>query len=214
MASKTILRRRKVISDYISVNERPIQSFQNFGNGRFGNLLSSPNLDSQGSSSAIENPSLGFNSMKDGDAMFVAKYKFVGSSGPWLLGHRNPGTVASGFGNRRSEFFSPLGFRLTSSQSVRYSSTATAGQHEFGSDDEENDGLAAKKKKEASPLECDQAVEGLSTAKAKAKAKQLLESQKVTKSLLQITWAKLLGIGPALRAVASMSRLYIFSSWI
>nr|CAN63817.1 hypothetical protein VITISV_010338 [Vitis vinifera] len=61
-------------------------------------------------------------------------------------------------------------------------------------------------RKEASPQECDQAVEGLSTAKAKAKAKQLLESQKGAKSPLQKTWAMLLGIGPALRAVASMSR--------
>jgi LETM1 and EF-hand domain-containing protein 1, mitochondrial len=41
------------------------------------------------------------------------------------------------------------------------------------------------KKKEASPDECDQAVEGLSTAKAKAKAKQVQESTKASQSVMQ-----------------------------
>ncbi|MCD9559063.1 hypothetical protein HAX54_016792 [Datura stramonium] len=60
----------------------------------------------------------------------------------------------------------------------------------------------------SSPEECDQAVVGLSTAVAKAKvSKRLQESQKVAKSVIQRVWATLLGIGPALRAVASMSRL-------
>lgn len=89
--------------------------------------------------------------------------------------------------------------------SVRCASTATAKQPDLGSDDEEE--LIAKKKSEASPEECDQAVVGLSTAKAKAKAKQLQESQKVAKSIIQRVWATILGIGPALRVVASMSRL-------
>jgi len=65
-------------------------------------------------------------------------------------------------------------------------------------------------KKEASPEECDQAVEGLSTAKAKAKAK-LEEVQKTDQSIIQKFWAKLLGIGPALRLVASMSRSLFLS---
>ncbi|GMH03732.1 hypothetical protein Nepgr_005571 [Nepenthes gracilis] len=50
------------------------------------------------------------------------------------------------------------------------------------------------------------AVEGLSTVKAKARAKQLQESQKSDKPILQRVWAMLLGIAPALKAVASMSR--------
>ncbi|XP_022733535.1 LETM1 domain-containing protein LETM2, mitochondrial-like isoform X3 [Durio zibethinus] len=92
------------------------------------------------------------------------------------------------------------------SYSVRYSSTATAKQPESSSDDEENEELVATKRKEASAEECDQAVEGLSTAKAKVKAKRLQDSQKVVKSILQRIWVTILGIGPALKAVASMSR--------
>jgi hypothetical protein len=68
----------------------------------------------------------------------------------------------------------------------------------------------SKRKKEASPEECDQAVEGLSTAKAKAKAKQVQESLKSSQSIVKKFWARILGIGPALRAVASMSRYMFF----
>ncbi|XP_020549078.1 LETM1 domain-containing protein LETM2, mitochondrial isoform X3 [Sesamum indicum] len=65
-----------------------------------------------------------------------------------------------------------------------------------------------KQKKEPSAEECDQAVEGLSSikARAEAKAKQLQDSQKGANSILKRIWAMVLGIGPALRAVASMSR--------
>ena len=80
---------------------------------------------------------------------------------------------------------------------------------EYESDDEEGKEMIGKKRKEASADECDQAVEGLSSAKAKAKAKakRLNDSMKVEKTVLKRTWAALLGLGPALRAVASMSRL-------
>ncbi|TYH03830.1 hypothetical protein ES288_A09G249800v1 [Gossypium darwinii] len=70
-----------------------------------------------------------------------------------------------------------------------------------------NGELSTKKRNEASAEECHQAVEGLSTAKAKAKAKRLQDSKKGAKSVLQRVWATILGIGPALRAVASMSRM-------
>eukprot|EP00262_Sarcandra_glabra_P008301 TRINITY_DN2167_c0_g2_i1.p1 TRINITY_DN2167_c0_g2~~TRINITY_DN2167_c0_g2_i1.p1 ORF type:complete len:704 (+),score=180.15 TRINITY_DN2167_c0_g2_i1:209-2113(+) len=76
----------------------------------------------------------------------------------------------------------------------------------MGSGDEINEEQNTKQIKEASPEECDQAVEGLTTAKAKVKAKQVQESQKDAKSVVKRVWAMLLGIGPALRAVASMSR--------
>ncbi|BBH08638.1 LETM1-like protein, partial [Prunus dulcis] len=97
------------------------------------------------------------------------------------------------------------------SQSIRNASTAAtaaaAAKQTEPIDDEENERLAAKKKKQASPEDCDQAVQGLSTAKA-AKAKKLQESQKdkSAKPMLQKVWATFLGIGPALKAVASMSR--------
>ncbi|KAI4342858.1 hypothetical protein MLD38_027426 [Melastoma candidum] len=87
------------------------------------------------------------------------------------------------------------------SQFVRYASVAAT--KEVKKDKEQ---AAPKQVKEASPEECDQAVEGLSSVKAKAKAKQIEESSVIDKSLLQRLWARVLGIGPALRVIASMSR--------
>lgn len=87
--------------------------------------------------------------------------------------------------------------------SPRHLSTATGSQPKY--DDEEDEEMAARKRKEASPEECDQAVVGLSTAKAKVKAK-LQASQTGAKTVLHRVWKTLLGIGPVLRAVASMSR--------
>ncbi|XP_030540700.1 mitochondrial proton/calcium exchanger protein [Rhodamnia argentea] len=98
-------------------------------------------------------------------------------------------------------------FRVTRmAELVRHASMATAGQPETRSGNGQSKEKAAKQVKEASPEECDEAVEGLSTAKAKAKAKQMLEPQKSDEPLLKRMWATLLGIGPALRAIASMSR--------
>uniref|UniRef100_A0A2N9F879 Letm1 RBD domain-containing protein n=1 Tax=Fagus sylvatica TaxID=28930 RepID=A0A2N9F879_FAGSY len=108
--------------------------------------------------------------------------------------------------NRRADFVPSFGVQWIS-QSIRYASTATAGQPDTASGNDENEQKVAKKVKEASPEECDQAVEGLSNVKAKAKAKQMQESQKSAESIMKRVWAMLLGIGPALRAVASMSRI-------
>ncbi|ESW31556.1 hypothetical protein PHAVU_002G247800 [Phaseolus vulgaris] len=94
-----------------------------------------------------------------------------------------------------SGFNAPIGVRWLTQP-------AAAKNHE----QEENDEAVAKKRKEASPEECDQAVEGLTTAKAKAMAKRSQESQKEVQSVLRRVWTAFLGIGPALRAVASMSR--------
>uniref|UniRef100_A0A5B7AUX7 Mitochondrial proton/calcium exchanger protein n=1 Tax=Davidia involucrata TaxID=16924 RepID=A0A5B7AUX7_DAVIN len=197
MASKAILRRRRVVSDYLNVSARSIQSFQNLGHGQ-----SIHYLDSRALSSVVNHASQDLDCIKDRDAIVVANKELLNFSALALFRRRCYGI---GYGNGRSEFVSPMGVRLMS-QSLRYASTATAGQPDLGSDDEENEELVAKRRKEASPEECDQAVEGLSTAKAKAKAKRLQESHKVAKSILQRVWATLLGIGPALRAVASMSR--------
>lgn len=97
----------------------------------------------------------------------------------------------------------PLGFRWTT-EYVRYLSTASAGKPELEGDNKKEEPV--KQKKEASPEECDQAVEGLSSVKAKAKAKKLQDSPKGANVILKKMWATLLGIGPALRAIASMSR--------
>ncbi|XP_061365725.1 uncharacterized protein LOC133309002 [Gastrolobium bilobum] len=110
-------------------------------------------------------------------------------------------TRSAGSLNGFSGLNEPLGVRWLMSQSA----AAAAKQPE--QDNEGNDdNLVAKKRREASPEECDQAVEGLTTAKAKAKAKRSQESHKVVQTVLQRVWAVFLGIGPALRAVASMSR--------
>ncbi|KAG6700426.1 hypothetical protein I3843_08G107400 [Carya illinoinensis] len=130
-----------------------------------------------------------------------------------------PGPLAAGFHRKNSciipilhcetgstYFFPSLGVQWIS-QCIRFTSTATAGQPKMASaNNDENEQQASKKVKEASPEECDQAVEGLSTIKAKAKAKQMKELPQSAESLMKRVWTMLLGIGPALRAVASMSR--------
>ncbi|KAI7726342.1 hypothetical protein M8C21_007998 [Ambrosia artemisiifolia] len=63
-----------------------------------------------------------------------------------------------------------------------------------------------KQVKEASPADCDDAVEDLSVVKAKAKAKQVQESGKDVKFIVNKVRDMLLWIGQALRAIASMSR--------
>ncbi|XP_074332132.1 uncharacterized protein LOC141668963 [Apium graveolens] len=103
----------------------------------------------------------------------------------------HPGITGTGFRL-------PLRGRSAAESIVNFS---TAGKLESDSGEDEK---AIKPKKEASPEECDEAVEGLSTAKAKAK--QLQESKRDTRSVLEKIWAFFLGIGPALRVVASMSR--------
>ncbi|CAN6468084.1 unnamed protein product [Victoria cruziana] len=108
-----------------------------------------------------------------------------------------------GSAHGRTELMLPLGIRWMS-QSLRTASTATIKEPNIDSGDEPSEEQAKKQIKEASPEECDQAVEGLSSAKAKAK--QFQESQKKAKSPIERVWAVLLGVGPALRAVASMSR--------
>ncbi|KAF2298325.1 hypothetical protein GH714_022270 [Hevea brasiliensis] len=143
-----------------------------------------------------------FNYVKEPNRNLVARAGLLGFSGVGQFRHRFYSTAILGHGRVQTEFLYPM--RLMS-LSVRDASTATAKQPDLGSD-EENEEIVARKRKEASPEECDQAVEGLSSAKAKVKAIRLHESQKVAKSILQRTWALLLGIGPALRAVASMSR--------
>ncbi|KAI7991477.1 hypothetical protein LOK49_LG12G01992 [Camellia lanceoleosa] len=169
MASRAIVRRQRLLSDYLNVSVCSVQSFQNLGHGQ-----SRKCLDSSGLSPSANNPSQGLNGMKDGGAILAVNNDLLNLSALRLLRRRCYGITTSGYA--------------------------------IGSDDEDNEDLVAKKRKEASPEKCDQAVEGLSTAKAKAKTKGLQGSQKGSKSVLQRVWATILGISPALRAVASMSR--------
>ncbi|CAI9781746.1 unnamed protein product [Fraxinus pennsylvanica] len=73
-----------------------------------------------------------------------------------------------------------------------------AGQPKLGCGSNKNEERAMKQKKEASPEECNKAIEGLSTVKAKAKQQ---ESQKGAKPILKRMWPMLLAISPALRAL-------------
>ncbi|CAA7037494.1 unnamed protein product [Microthlaspi erraticum] len=101
----------------------------------------------------------------------------------------------------RLEFPYPLGYRVV--RQSMCSTLATASKPDNGDDDDKK---VTSQTKEASPEECDEAVEGLSLAKAKAKAMKLEESQKSDISIMERVRSFLLGIGPALRAIASMSR--------
>ncbi|XP_075096946.1 uncharacterized protein LOC107791289 [Nicotiana tabacum] len=198
MASRAILRRRRLLSNYLNVSARSIKTLQ-AGNGQSAHYL-----DSRGFSSTVNSICQGSDQRKDSDDVSAINDGISRFSGLGFLQPKCFNATVFGYVNRRVDIISSAGVRL-SPYSVRCASTATAKQPNLESDDEEE--LIAKKKSEASPEECDQAVVGLSTAKAKAKAKRLQESQKVAKSIIQRVWATLLGIGPALRVVASMSRV-------
>ncbi|TYG99197.1 hypothetical protein ES288_A10G176800v1 [Gossypium darwinii] len=198
MASRAILRKRGFVSDYLNASIRSVQTFQFLGHPTH-------KLDSCSYTSNVDHPSEDFNYLKKLDVNSVAKHDLMGFSGSRYFSYGSQGIAVLSPGSGRFHFNSPLSVRLMS-YAVRHASTATARQSEPGSDDEGNEELVAKRRTEASAEECDQAVEGLSTAKAKVKAKRLQDSQKAAKSILQRVWATILGIGPALRAVASMSR--------
>lgn len=186
------------MSDYLNASARSIQGFQYLGHGQGD---STRYLNSRGFGSIPDHPLRDSDNRKCGDAVLEGKQELLTFSALGLFRQSifySRGTGKSGIILPTSVGFVP--------QYVRLASTATAGQPDLGGDDEDNDQSVAKKRKEASPEECDQAVEGLSSVKAKAKAKQSSDSQKPAQSILQRTWAILLGIGPALRAVASMSR--------
>ncbi|XP_071706066.1 uncharacterized protein [Rutidosis leptorrhynchoides] len=100
------------------------------------------------------------------------------------------------FRNVRTLSVRPLGLDL-GAKSVRHLSTAT----------DRNDQQSQKKQvKEASPEDCDVAVEDLSVVKAKAKSKQLQQSEKDVKSIVNKVRGALLWIVQVLKAIASMRR--------
>ncbi|KAL7128013.1 hypothetical protein ABFS83_14G287900 [Erythranthe nasuta] len=200
MASRVILRRRKIVSDYLNVPVRSTQSFQTLGQGQSGQCF-----DSRGYTSIKDHVSKNSDKISENNETSALSKKLLDCSISPIFRHKGSGITSFSYGNRSSDFSCLMGVRLMS-QMRHYASTATAKQPDLGSDDENNEEMSAKKRKEASPEECDQAVVGLSTAKAKAKAKKLQESQSVVMPVLKKLWATLLGIGPALRAVASMSR--------
>ncbi|XP_007028117.2 PREDICTED: LETM1 and EF-hand domain-containing protein 1, mitochondrial [Theobroma cacao] len=199
MASRVISRRRSCI---FSSPIRPTSLIRGFS--WFEHRLSSTSEDSRGSGWLASHP------YQNTDSKKVALPSVPNNELSYFLAaqfHRSNsfGISKSGYQVGNLDFVSPLGLRWFS-QSARSASTATAGQPQLGSGNDGSEQQAPKKVKEASPEECDQAVEGLSTVKAKAKAKQVQDSPKSAQSIIKKVWAAFLGIGPALRTVASMSR--------
>ncbi|KAL9234847.1 hypothetical protein vseg_009669 [Gypsophila vaccaria] len=200
MATRTILRRRR---DLVNSLGQLSGSYRSFSSFEFGRSYDSPNSWHSSWTSVLSSPDS--DQRKENDSSLIIKDKIQLFSTVGLLRKDFGGSPAFRSANGRLFYGSSLGANWMSHTS-RYSSTSAAGQPEFRNIENKNEEKVASQKKEPSPEECDQAVEGLSSAKAKAKAKQLQESQKTEKALLQKLWAKLLGIGPALKAVASMSR--------
>lgn len=198
MASRAILPRKRYLFDSLSRPTcliRVSYSFEHDQPSQSNDFKSVPSFASQHVATTDQK--------HDQDATSVPKnvppiFRVVGSFRPNTFGIS---TLSNGIG--RADFVSSLAY-----QSIRYTSTNTAGQPEYGRNEQQVSG----QKKEASPEDCDQAVEGLSTVKAKAKAKHIQDSQKSAKSVMMSLWAKILGIGPALRAVASMSRFTTYNS--
>lgn len=200
MASRAILRRKRHLFSSLNRSTSLIRGFSSFDNGG-----SSQVSDSWDCTWSAIHPSENTERRNKGNSSSLTKEEvFVFSAGDFLR-HTTYRVPTSSCGIKRTGFLPPLGVRGIA-ESIRYFSNAEAGRPELSGSNDVNDEKAVKQKKEASPEECDQAVEGLSTVKAKAKAKQLQESKKDATSVLKKVWVMLLGIGPALRAVASMSR--------
>lgn len=197
MASRALARGRKYLLQQLNAPVRSGSSISSSEHSSFVHNVENRLLDHVSKQRTIDVDH------RKGHSVYILAREdlFCSSSTRFLGGHLSGISILNReFG--RSEFFLPFGVRGLS-QYVRTASTATAKHLEIGS--EEHDEDQKKQNKEASPEECDQAVEGLSTAKAKAKAKQMQDAQK-NYQFIHKFWAKLLGVGPALRAVASMSR--------
>ncbi|KAF9679266.1 hypothetical protein SADUNF_Sadunf07G0122100 [Salix dunnii] len=189
MAARAIFRRNKLASYYFNPSStRSLQSSQSIADAFHS------------SQSRCFSCPASYHFNFDDRLKETVKAEFYGFSGVRNVGYCFNGSL----GGPR---FADGRFRLGDGVLVRYASTVAVKKlpPEYESDEEGKE-MVGKRRKEASADECDQAVEGLSSAKAKAKAKRLNESMKVEKTILKRTWAALLGIGPALRAVASMSR--------
>ncbi|KAJ0815940.1 putative EF-hand domain, letm1 ribosome-binding domain-containing protein [Helianthus annuus] len=189
MASRAILRRRRVLSDYFRISGHSVQGLSHG--------IAATYSDSCASSSSSSVP----NNTKYNNTYFTRDEDFKNLSALGLFRTQNFHTLT-----RHGTLGNTLPTRVNLVfQCSSFGTMATAPKPNLSSDEEDKEQVA-KKRKEASPEECDQAVEGLTSAKAKVKAKLGSESQKPASSILKRTWAMLLGIGPALRAVASMSR--------
>ncbi|KAK1413612.1 hypothetical protein QVD17_35388 [Tagetes erecta] len=195
MASRAILRRRRFLSDYLHISGRSVQGLSHgittaYSDSCDSHCVTNNTFNESGNTKCIGADVKRHEDVENLSAMgYFRMQKFNTVTGHGMLGNML---------HVRGKFVS---------RSTSFSSMATVPKPATGNDEEDKEQVGTKRK-EASPEECDQAVEGLTSAKAKikAKAKQSTESQKPANSILKKTWAMILGIGPALRAVASMSR--------
>ncbi|GAU44743.1 hypothetical protein TSUD_181500 [Trifolium subterraneum] len=202
MASRLILQNKRNL--LFTQHTRFILGFSSIEIGR---IFESRELDGLSQFPFSSSTTTGHRHEQERNLCTVNKDDLVVSSASRFYLHRPFGV--SNFGIRtvkeESVSLSRLGW---TSQSVCCISTTSANQSRLSSSSGGNEQSDTKEKKEASPEElCDEAVEDLSTVKAKAKAKQLQEEPyKSTESIVKRLWDKILGIGPAFRAILSMSR--------
>ncbi|KAI3932893.1 hypothetical protein MKX01_031875 [Papaver californicum] len=193
MASRALFRRKRLLVEYLHTPTYSVEGISSFG---FGKSSQFPN--SRDFSWGPDNPSKHFDHKHSRPGLSVDKNELLTLFTTHFYQHGS-------FEDRKEGTLPSLGIRWMS-QSLHTASTAKVGQSEPRKGDNASEKQETKQMKEASPEECDQAVEGLTAVKTKAKLKQLQASKKNAASVMQKAWAKLLGIGPALRAVASMSR--------
>ncbi|KAE9450464.1 hypothetical protein C3L33_17637, partial [Rhododendron williamsianum] len=124
MASRAILRKRRFVSDYLNVSARSIQCFQSLGHG-----LSSQHADSHGPNSAANHSSGDIDRMKKWDTILPINEDLLNFSALGLFRRKCYGDMVSGYVTGGSQFGSPTGMRFML-QSVRYASTAAAGQRD------------------------------------------------------------------------------------
>uniref|UniRef100_A0A0A9F9W4 Letm1 RBD domain-containing protein n=1 Tax=Arundo donax TaxID=35708 RepID=A0A0A9F9W4_ARUDO len=195
MASRAIIRRRKYLLRHTNAPILSPSSTSTTGQEKFGCEVEQRSLCLFSEKTDYNRANAQYNLSKQNIYVLSSSFTWRPTCGVSLPAY------VSGAHN----FGFPLGARCFL-QSVRTSSNTT-GQPEVNIMGKQNEDEKHKpQKKEASPEECDQAVEGLSTAKAKAKAKLEQEVQKTDQSIMQKFCARLLGIGPAFRLIASMSR--------
>ncbi|KAG6547906.1 hypothetical protein Mapa_010726 [Marchantia paleacea] len=118
--------------------------------------------------------------------------------------------TAPGLKQVRDVSFDPLRRRLFSSRTrVLYGPSISSASAASPTSYQEDDDAQKTKKPEPSAEECDQAVVGLSSAKAKVKQNQDVAKKSdasQSQGLVKKFWSVILGIEPAIRAILAMSR--------
>ncbi|KAL1360616.1 hypothetical protein HN51_006010 [Arachis hypogaea] len=198
MASRVILqRKRSLLFNPVNQHARFILGFSSLGHGQ---AFESSDCEGLSQSPCCSPATTGHNKLGRSSSP-AQKNDLAALAASRIFLHNYFRISNSGFRIEISPSRSKWSF-----QHVHYISTAATHQSGLASSNGGNEQSDAKQKKEASPEECDEAVQDLSTIKAKAKAKKLEESDKSAESIIKSLWAKILGIGPAIKAIMSMSR--------